>query len=683
MDIVGTPGDDTLDGTVNADILRGGAGNDTLNGLGGNDQLWGGLGADLLNGGLGRDVAVYLNSSSGVTVDLSSGGPQSGGEAEGDRLSGIENLTGSHFDDRLTGDAGANLLRGGAGADIIDGGGGRDRASYAYSAEGVDIDLTRTGAQSGGDAAGDILISIENVTGSDHDDRITGDAANNEISGGAGADIIDGGAGSDTVDYRGGAGVDVDLTRAVQIGGHAEGDQLSHIENLTGSSFNDRLLGDGSRNYISGDAGDDYIDGQGGFDDLSGGAGNDTIVAHHGTRAVGGAGTDTLILRLDDAFANRGYIVGTDRYSGDYVADNTVWNYQFVRADGITAQGFERVEVYGSQWDDDIRGTTGADIIYGGGGADTITASQGRDYLDGGEGRDRVIINYGNTTRDITVDLMAGKAYGYAGIVNFEIAEIHTGSGNDHVIGVSGIDPIPGGNMIYTGAGDDVVDLSQTIGDSIVELGTGQDQFIGGSGFDQVYASGTGSFDGGSGYDTIDLTLSDPNSIDLDLLATTGSIVVRNFDTVLINRSDVATGDDVIRLTDGADYVSSGGGNDHLMGRGGNDTLVGGAGDDWLEGGSGNDILSGHAGTNLMTGGEGADQFHFDLSAHTIVTDFNGAEGDTILWVRPSSMPKPDFGTIMSYVTDTEDGALLTLGPERSLLLEGISKADLSATNFV
>ena len=101
-------------------------------------------------------TASYASSGAGVTVNLATGAA-SGGHAEGDTLSGIENLDGSGHADRLTGDGGANILRGlggadtiegGSGADTIDGGTGVDTASYASSGAGVTVNLA-TGAASG------------------------------------------------------------------------------------------------------------------------------------------------------------------------------------------------------------------------------------------------------------------------------------------------------------------------------------------------------------------------------------------------------------------------------------------------------------------------------------------------------------------------------------------------------
>jgi len=64
-----------------------------------------------------------------VNVSLATGftGGGSGSHSIGDTLAGIENLTGSAFDDLLTGDNGANRLDGGSGGDdSLQGSGGAD-----------------------------------------------------------------------------------------------------------------------------------------------------------------------------------------------------------------------------------------------------------------------------------------------------------------------------------------------------------------------------------------------------------------------------------------------------------------------------------------------------------------------------------------------------------------------------
>jgi hypothetical protein len=112
----GLGGDDAIDGDEGNDALSGGAGADGLDGGNGDDILSGGSGGDELRGGDGIDTASYQSSGAGVTVDLAAGTGM-GGDAEGDFLSLIENLTGSAFADTLAGDAGNNVLNGGAGDD--------------------------------------------------------------------------------------------------------------------------------------------------------------------------------------------------------------------------------------------------------------------------------------------------------------------------------------------------------------------------------------------------------------------------------------------------------------------------------------------------------------------------------------------------------------------------------------
>ena len=124
----------------------------------------------------------------------------------------------------MYGEAGDDTLEGGDGGDdTLEGGAGADTASYAGSDAGVTVDLSaNTVIGSGGHAQGDVLIDIENLTGSEHNDILTGDAGANVLRGGAGADMLDGGVGDDRADYGGSdAGVKVNLATGTGSGGHA------------------------------------------------------------------------------------------------------------------------------------------------------------------------------------------------------------------------------------------------------------------------------------------------------------------------------------------------------------------------------------------------------------------------------------------------------------------------------
>ena len=167
----GDAGDDLLFGGEWDDDLEGGAGNDYLEGGEGADWLSGGEGADLLTGGPGADTISYAGSDAAVDIRLSAG-HASGGHAEGDVFSGVENIIGSAHNDRLAGDANDNELTGGAGNDRFYGGAGDDELE--------------------GGAGNDQLY------GGPGDDTLRGGAGDDTLSGGPGEDQLTGSAGSDT-----------------------------------------------------------------------------------------------------------------------------------------------------------------------------------------------------------------------------------------------------------------------------------------------------------------------------------------------------------------------------------------------------------------------------------------------------------------------------------------------------
>ncbi len=267
-------------------------------------------------------LAAYTLGANVETLTYTGTGPFSGG---GNALD--NRLAGAGGDDSLSGFAGDDTLIGAAGADTLDGGSGTDTASYADAASGVVADLA-SGSGTAGEATGDVLVSIENLTGSAYADTLSGDgtanrldggagadslsggAGNDTLIGGAGADAIDGGAGSDTASYAtASAGVAVDLASGTGTAGDAAGDALSGIENVTGGAGNDTLRGDGGANLLDGGVGDDRLEGRGGNDTLIGGSGTDTAIFSGNVRdyaatlsgatwtiqALSGAdGTDTL-----------------------------------------------------------------------------------------------------------------------------------------------------------------------------------------------------------------------------------------------------------------------------------------------------------------------------------------------------------------------------------------------------
>jgi Ca2+-binding RTX toxin-like protein len=269
MAIFGNNANNHLDGTGAGDTIWGLGGDDILHGFGGNDLLIGGSGADDIDGGAGSDTSSYQDSTAGVTVSLISN-TGSGGYAEGDTLNNIENLYGSAHNDFLIGNDGANILsglggndtlkggggadtlygdsgndmlKGGGGADQLNGGSGIDTANYFDSGAGVFVWLGGDHA-SGGDAEGDELNSIENVTGSAYADNLWGSDGNNVLNGNDGNDSLKGFGGADT---------------------------------LNGGNGNDSLYGMDGIDTLSGGHGNDQLQGGAGSDTLTGGLGADTF----------------------------------------------------------------------------------------------------------------------------------------------------------------------------------------------------------------------------------------------------------------------------------------------------------------------------------------------------------------------------------------------------------------------
>ena len=400
-----TGGDAQGDTFTSIENLAGSAFDDTLTGDTGNNVLEGAAGADVLDGGDGLDAAAYTHSNAAVTVDLLAG-TATGGHAAGDTFAGIENVSGSRYSDTLTGDAAANTLNGGhghdrltggAGADVLVGGPGNDAAYYASSAAAVTVNLL-DGTGTGGDAEGDTLDSIEYLSGSGHDDTLTGNAGNNVLEGGAGADTLDGGEGIDTASYSGSASrVDVRLSGTVVNHGDATGDVLINIENLIGSAHNDILAGDRQANTLAGLDGNDLLWASSGDDLLTGGPGADRLVGGAGLDTASWAGSsEAVTVRLHSLAAKGGDAEG-DTFP--YLVDVT-----YTDADGVAqTDSLPDVEnligsnhndiLAGDRRDNDIDGGFGDDTLYGGpgGGDDEMTGGLGNDRLFGGQGDDTLI----------------------------------------------------------------------------------------------------------------------------------------------------------------------------------------------------------------------------------------------------------------------------------------------------
>ncbi|MEG3153851.1 cellulase family glycosylhydrolase [Sphingomonas sp. RB1R13] len=207
-------------------------------------------------------------------------------------------------------------------------------------------------------------------------DKVDAAGGNDTVMGSGGTDILNGGTGTDTMSYAtSGAAVDVDLQRASQFNGDAQGDQLSNFENVTGSAYADTLHGDAGVNILIGNAGDDVLIGGGSGDTIDGGSGYDTA-----SYADSSAAVNVDMSRLI-------------QIGGDAQGDSLI--------------NIERI--VGSNFSDIISGNAGVNALVGGAGDDVLNGRGGADILTGGPGNDRFVFDSpANANGDRVTDFTIG-----------------------------------------------------------------------------------------------------------------------------------------------------------------------------------------------------------------------------------------------------------------------------------
>ncbi len=204
---------DFIDTTAGNDVVNAGSGDDFLQDRGGADTYAGGLGFDTLAYD-GWNYTPWLITN-GVDLDQLLGTCK-GPDGQADKISGIENVTGTYLNDFLRGNASNNQFEGGAGADYIDGRGGRDTVSYAQDAgwggtDGIRVNLANNSVRDGF-GFNDKVLNVEIIVGTAVHDTFFDNAADNYFDGGAGNDTFHftlgndgghGGAGADTFYFDG------------------------------------------------------------------------------------------------------------------------------------------------------------------------------------------------------------------------------------------------------------------------------------------------------------------------------------------------------------------------------------------------------------------------------------------------------------------------------------------------
>ena len=632
-------------------------GPDTIMGTSGDDWLAGGAGADTIDGGAGMDWVSYYGSDVGVNVDLSPGGVNRGGHAEGDVLKNIENVYGSMHNDVVTGGISDNMLLGNQGDDMLAGGGGDDTL---HGGMGNDELM--------GGRGDDMLM------GGQGDDELMGGAGNDTIDGGMGADEIDGGDGMDWIRYAGSAtGVTVDLM-GTGSGGKAEGDTFMNVEGVIGSHMadkitlhddggmaygymgNDNLMGGDGNDMLGGGKGDDMLSGGGGDDTLKGGAGTDTFMVSGGMNKIADFASGERIMfgddkltsgQLDDVIASETMTDGYYMYTHDgtsVMTSGPLDRDDFYADDdpGTPPGGVDRTVFPLTNGDDfwpvGVR-NSGHDHVRALDGDDDVAGGKGSDLLDGGEGD----------------DLLAGEGdddylYGRAGEDT-----LRGGDDDDELYGGANNDTLEGGmhdDLLDGGSGDDLLyggDLDEDA-DVVAAAMDGRDQLMGGDGNDTLHGGGDRDYlAGGDGVDSLyggagdDLLRADRRDGLIDGGADDDTVDFMGETAGQTVTLGIETGETVINVEhfkggSGGDSVTVDGGRtegSRIEGRDGNDTLVGGAGADDIKGGNGADDIAGGAGEDTLVGGAGNDTLRGGTEATVGAEsdELTGGSGrDTFVW---------------------------------------------------
>ncbi|WP_276544470.1 DUF4347 domain-containing protein [Pseudomonas laurylsulfatiphila] len=424
--------------------------NNTLTGNATANTLNGGAGADTLAGGLGNDTYVVDNAldvvsetstlASEIDTVQSSATWTLGANLEKLVLTGDAaiNGTGNALNNTLTGNATANTLNGGAGADTLVGGLGNDNyvvdnaldVVSETSALASEIDTVQSSV------SWTLGANLENLrllaTGIAN---ATGNSLNNVIYAGTGNNILDGSTGIDTASYAYAASaIGASLaTNAAQATGGSGLDTLLNFENLTGSNYNDTLIGNQLANVLNGGTGADR---------LSGGDGSDIYFVDNIGDSVNETNTLVSTGGEDTVFS----------YLTDYTLSSNVENLR-VLATGTA----------------NSTGNSLNNLIY---------AGSGNNSLDGAAGIDTASYAYAGSAVSVSLAIDAAQATGGSGsdtLLNFE--NLTGGNFNDILTGSTTANTLSGG------AGNDT--LNGGAGNDLLLGGTGVDRLNGGSGADR------------------------------------------------------------------------------------------------------------------------------------------------------------------------------------------------------
>jgi Ca2+-binding RTX toxin-like protein len=197
--IIGTNGNETINGTPNNDLILAKNGNDTVNGNGGDDCIDAGEGNDKVTTLDGSDV-IYAGGGNNT---VNSGG----GNNAVSSGNGNDEITTGTGDDVINAGGGNNKVQAGAGTNSVTTANGNDEVTTSSGNDTIDA-----GGGNNKVNAGDGTNSVTTGNGNDEvttgagDDTISAGGGNNKVNAGGGMDNVTTANGNDNVDC--GDGVD-------------------------------------------------------------------------------------------------------------------------------------------------------------------------------------------------------------------------------------------------------------------------------------------------------------------------------------------------------------------------------------------------------------------------------------------------------------------------------------------
>jgi Ca2+-binding RTX toxin-like protein len=298
----------------------------------------------------------------------------------------------------------------------------------------------------------------DRIIGSDVVDSIWAHDGDDFIKGGGGGDFIDGGDGRDAVSYGDSTeGVEINLQTGYGKGGTAQDDVLINVEDVYGSAYNDKLIGDANDNMLDGGDGHDILKGGGGIDKLYGGRGDDWFqVDGLQDKIYGGEGIDTLCFTdgangkwvdLDGGWVKHAWGPGMFLPPHTFVHDveNVIGTEDHDKLYGDGAAN----RLMGGGGADNLRGRGGNDILEGGSGGDFLEGGWGADTLLGGANGDRFVFKAhtdsifggGTASMDVIMDFQKGQDL-------IDLTEMDPSSGNLLILNNQVVDGV---NYSYVG----------------------------------------------------------------------------------------------------------------------------------------------------------------------------------------------------------------------------------------